>query len=196
MKSPFLGKIGLGQRREGLGLRPGPLGHPDPPRSDLDRDAHDRRYGDEHDQRQDLIGVSDGERVERRNEEVVDQERGGNGRSDADQDTSDQGDPDDHQQVDEDLAVKREKALGLAQQERQQRQADEGNSEPGQLAAPRQPQACGAPDRDRLVEQVLASQVGDLGLAHSDSPITHGTLVTVTEGSNRSRPFSRSAVWL
>ena len=28
------------------------------------------------------------------------------------------------------------------------------------------------------------------------APITHGTLVTVTDGSNSSRAFSLSAVWL
>ena len=99
----------------------------------------------------------------------------------------------DHQQVQEDLRVERELVVQRLEQQGEQRQRHQPPMPcRSSCRLPAQPELAGDPARHRVVEQVLAADVRDLG-AHLR---TQGTLVTVTDGSNSSLPFSRSAVWL
>ena len=59
---------------------------------ELDRAADDRRDGDEDDERDRLVGVGDVERVNRLDEEVVDQQRRGDRRAERDDDAADERD--------------------------------------------------------------------------------------------------------
>ena len=166
-----------------------------PPHRELDRSADEGGDGDEDDQRDDLVGVGDRQRVDRLDEEVVDQQRRGDRRDHADDDAADQRDHDDGEQV--------ERGPGRrARAARRARRSSRVSSGSAMTARARpvswrrrlRPSSRASRLRRRVVEQVLAADVPTVISALTAS--TQGTLVTVTDGSNRSRPFRRSAVWL
>ncbi len=190
---------GAGEAGEGLGLLARLLGRARAPGGDLDRAADDRTDGDEHDERDDLVGVRDVQGVARRDEVVVDEQGRDDGGRQRHEETPDERDDDHRQQVEQDLSLERQRVARGDQQQREQREPADGYRERGEPAAAAEARPRGPGRRNRLVEEVLCADVLDAGAdAHGRTSClrTHGTLVTVTDGSNRSRPFSRNAVWL
>ena len=115
-------ELGPGERRHRLGLGPGSFRGPCPPDRELDRAADDHRHRHEHDEGDCLIRVGDGQRVDRVDEEVVDQEDAREGGNDADDDSADDRDRDDGQQIDQDLTVESEPVTERVEAECQQGQ--------------------------------------------------------------------------
>ena len=106
----LLGEVGAGERRERLRLRARLLGGARAARGQLDRAADDRRRRRRTRRSATrLVGVRDVERVQRLDEAVVDQQRRGDRGEQRDGDAADERDDHDREQVEQHLALERER---------------------------------------------------------------------------------------
>ena len=145
--------------------------------------------GDDHEQRQRerLVAARDVERVRRFDEEEVDQQRGDDGGRDGGDDPADHRHGDHGREVEQHLAFEREGVVEGLDRQREQRQAERRRHQSGDLPVPRQRPRVATARRGRLVEEI--ARLHDLdsradrrhGLVLFGS--SHGTLVTVTDGS-------------
>jgi hypothetical protein len=160
------GELRAGDRGHRLGLGQCPLSRAGASHRELDGAADEGGDADEDDERDHLVGVGHGERVYGLDEEVVDQQPGGDRRADPHQHPTDHGDDEDREQVEEHLGVQVQLSLEGVQKQSRERQQDDRQGQSGELTAAAQPERPRQPLRRRLVQEVLAAQDRDGRFRH------------------------------
>ena len=137
--------------RLGLGARPRPVGCA--PRSERDEGAHDRGNGEEDREGEQVLALLDRERVDRRSEVPVDEQKPDHGRGEGGPHAADGRDHDDEQQEQQQHAGEPEIGAEVREEPREQRQADGREHEAEHHAPPRQCAGAARP-RDRGLRAV------------------------------------------
>src|SRR5664280_2570286 len=130
---------GGGGQDDRLSGQPGGL--PGPAGRQVDDGAHGGAHGEEDHERQHVVGLGDGEGVQRRHEEVVEQQAARDGGRQRRVDAADEGDGHDREQVQQDLAGQGQRGPEPDQREGEHRQGDDRHDGAGEAARRRQPAA-------------------------------------------------------
>src|SRR5664280_1260418 len=130
---------GGGGQDDRLSGQPGGL--PGPAGRQVDDGAHGGAHGEEDHERQHVVGLGDGEGVQRRHEEVVEQQAARDGGRQRRVDAADEGDGHDREQVQQDLAGQGQHGPEPDQREGEHRQGDDRHDGAGEAARRRQPAA-------------------------------------------------------
>jgi hypothetical protein len=161
----------IGQR---LGVGTGPRGLAGTPGRDVHDHAHRHGHHDERRERQGVLPLVDGEPVDRRREEEVEQQRSGDRGEQRRVEPAGEGDADHGDEEHQDVAGEGQLAAHVGQQQREQGQSGDGQPEaevtarPGQPAGPARP----PPALAHLLvrDHVHVDRPGHRGRGDADAP--------------------------